>query len=414
MPYERIGNKEVGRPQSRERYEPSTAPKWDVLQRERLRDVAAIELDYRTKPVLVRVDRHYAIFIMGWLGLLTLLFSVVTSFTGIYLDTAFFFALFTAISVMAGLFKFITERVWWIALVYALLGPVLWFLAIIPQAMHRYPSLGCELFLLSLGLSCLLAHHIATHYALWLTASPQLIGERRRHAQAEWGKRERGGVVLMGLYGVLIILFARTPVVGFKPFLWITLGFLVLLLYWATGFKRIKEHLLLYREALVNWLTYARYQAIHFDYVEKEQEGIVRSGCLVLFFQLGLYAIIAQVLYLSFYSFNRVGGAVATSFVLLLFLMTVTLIYTVLFVIYRSHGTVFPNPLAPPGQFQRQSWIKRNLWTAATLFCLFTTSIHFMSYASVIWVYGDPKPLLAAFSPVANKKISVTGVISRF
>ena len=199
MAYERIGSKEVGRPQSRERYEPSAAPKWDVLQRERLRDVAAIELDYRAQPVLVRADRHYAISIIGWIGLLSLLFSVVTSLTGIYLDTAFFFALFTAISFMAGVYQFITDRVWWIAAVYALLGPTLWLLAIIPQAMHRFPSLGCVLFLLSLGFSSYLADGIASHYAEWLAASPQLIGERRRNAQAEWTHRSRGGVVLIGL-----------------------------------------------------------------------------------------------------------------------------------------------------------------------------------------------------------------------
>ena len=410
MAYERIGSKEVGRPQSRERYEPSAAPKWDVLQRERLRDGEGIELDYRTNPVLLRADRHYAIFIIGLIGLLSLLFSVISSLTGIYLNTEFFFALFCAMSFMAGVYKFITDRVGWIAAVYALLGPTLWLLAVIPQAMHRFPSLGCVLFILSLGLSGYLADCIASHYAEWLAASPQLVGERRRHAQAEWKNRGRGGAVLIGGYGVLIILLARTPIVGFKDFLWITLGFLVIILYWATGFKRIKEKMLLYREALVNWLTYARYQAVHFDFVEKEP---VNSGCLVLFFQLGLYGLIAQVFYLSFHSFNQVGGAVSTSFVLLLFLLMVMFIYVILFISYHRNGTIFANPQTPPGLFKRQTWIKRNLLTAGTLFCLFTTSIHFMSYAPLIWVYGNPKPLLAAFSPVANQQLSVTGVISR-
>ena len=130
MPYEKIKTHEVGRAPSEQGYRPSTAPKWDVLQHERLKDLEELELDYRANPVLIRKERHFVIYIIGLIGVLSLVLSMVSSLTSAHLNTPFLFAVFSATGVLAGLHKLISRRVRWIAGVYTLLGPGLWLLAI--------------------------------------------------------------------------------------------------------------------------------------------------------------------------------------------------------------------------------------------------------------------------------------------
>lgn len=81
MPYEKIRTHEVGRAPSDNGYRPSTAPKWDVLQRERLKNLEELELDYRANPVLIRKERHFVVYIIGLIGVLSLILSMVSSLT---------------------------------------------------------------------------------------------------------------------------------------------------------------------------------------------------------------------------------------------------------------------------------------------------------------------------------------------
>ena len=417
MPYEKIKTHEVGRAPSDNGYRPSTAPKWDVLQRERLKDLEELELDYRANPVLIRKERHFVVYIIGLIGVLSLILSMISSLTSTHLDTPFLFAMFSATGVLAGLYKLISRRVRWIAGVYALLGPGLWVLAILPHLVHRYPVIGYGLFLFSLGLTCYLASHIATHYAMWLAASPQLLGEKRKMAQAQWDNRHYDGFVIIAVYGLLLIIFARTPILGFKNFIWITLLFALGVFYWVTGFKAIRESLSLCWEAIVSWFTYTRYQAVHFDFSDQEDQSGAAFGCLVSLFPLVIYSG-AIFLFLNIFSLTQATEAstAITVVMLVVFLVVVDILFWTLYGSYQSHGTVFPNPISPPGLFKSPGgiWIRRNLLAAVTLCALFTSTIYFISYAPLGFLSSDSRPLLAAFHRVVDKKISLTRIITYF
>ncbi len=419
MPYEKIKTHEVGREPSEQGYRPSTAPKWDVLQHERLKDLEELELDYRANPVLIRKERHFVIYIIGLIGVLSLVLSMVSSLTSAHLNTPFLFAVFSATGVLAGLHKLISRRVRWIAGVYTLLGPGLWLLAILPHLVHRYPVIGYGLFLFSLGLTCYLASRIANHYAMWLAASPQLLGEKRKMAQAQWDNRHYDGFIIIAVYGLLLIIFARTPILGFKNFIWITLFFTLGVFYWAIGFKSIRESLSLYREAIVSWFTYTRYQAVHFDFVDQENQSGAAFGCLVSLFPLIIYSGVTA-LFSNNFSITKATidetTTMITVIMLVLFLVVVSMLFWILYSAYQSHGTVFPNPVSPPGLFKSPGgiWIRRNLLAAVTLCALFTSTIYFISYAPLGFLSSDSRPLLAAFQRVVDKKISLTRFIAYF
>ena len=104
MSYEQMRTHEVGRASTEQGYRPSTAKKWDVLQLNRLKNIAELGLDYRTQPVLNRLDGHYAIFIIVLIGFLSMLLNTSGSLTSRYLETPFIFALFSAIGILVGLF----------------------------------------------------------------------------------------------------------------------------------------------------------------------------------------------------------------------------------------------------------------------------------------------------------------------
>ena len=319
---------------------------------------------------------------------------------------------------IAGLYKLITQRVRWIAVVNTLLGPGLWGLAILPHWVHRYPVIGYGLFLLSLGLTCYLASRIATHYAMWLAASPQLLGNKRKVAQAQWENRHYDGFILIAIYGLLLIVFASTPILGFKNFIWITVFFALGIFYRVTGFKAIGKTLSICREAVVSWFTYTRYQAVHFDFVDQQKQTGAASGCLVSLFPLALYGGVIFVLLNNFSLTKMTKGEVETSVItvlmLILFFVVVNVFFWILYGAYQSHGTVFPNPISPPGLFKSPggTWIKRNILAAVTLCALFTTTIYFISYAPLGLLSSDSQPMLAAFNRVVNKKISLTRIIT--
>lgn len=418
MPYEKVRTHEVGREPTDNGYRPSTAPKWDVLQLERLKDLEELELDYRAQPVLIRKDRHFVIYMVGLIGFLSLVLGTVSSLTSAYLDTPFLFAMFSATGVLAGLYKLITQRVRWIALVYTLLGPGLWVLAIIPHWVRHYPVIGYGFFLLSLGLTCYLASRIATHYAMWLAASPQLLGEKRRMAQAQWENRHYDGFAIIAIYGLLLIVFASTPILGFRNFIWITLFFALGIFYRVTGFRTIGETISLCREAIVSWFTYSRYQAVHFDFVEQNNQMGAASGCLVTLLPVAFYGVTIYLLMNGTSLTKAVKGEVDTTVItvimVVIFLVVVNIIFWILYGAYQSHGTVFPNPISPPGLFKSPggTWIMRNVLAAVTLCALFTTTIHFISYAPLGLLSSDSRPMLAAFSRVVDKKISLTSIIT--
>lgn len=220
-------------------------------------------------------------------------------------------------------------------------------------------------FLLSLGLSGYLADRIATHYASWLAASPQLLGENRKKAKALWEERwqnhyKRGFGFVIG-YGLLLILFASTPLIGFKNFLWITLLFALGIVYWTTGFKEIKAIISLCREAIVSWFTYGRFQAIHPDFVEDERQGErgVVIDLIATLFSLFLFLLpIGLLLFVvgeGSLKDSASGGSetlLMTVLILAIFLVAMRAAYTLLRGAYHRHGTVFQHPVLPPGMFQ--------------------------------------------------------------
>lgn len=405
MPYEKIRTDEVGRPQSNQKYAPSAAPKWDVLQREQLTNTD-LDLDYRVSPVLSRKDRHYIIFIMGLIGFISLFITAVTSLTSSYIATPFILSLFTTVSILNGLIKFIIQRVKWIAFVSALTGPILWLIAVMPSAIQSYPALGYLFLAISLSLAGFLAGKIANHYAKWLAASPQLIGDARYQVVLK-----NDGLKLIALYGVLLIIFARDPIVGFKSFIWITLVFALAIFVWATELKQVKKKLILYRDALVSWFTYARYQAIHFDFVESSKVR-VGYGCLVFLWAVLIYMGVS-LHYIGLSNKSISDGFWATFFASTGFLWVSLITYNVLYAAYDFNGTIHENPVQPPGMFRSPegSWIRRNLVSAVILYCLFTSTAHFITYAPTILLYGDNKPLVTAFSRVVNDKFSLTWMI---
>lgn len=418
MPYEKTKNKEVGRPQNEQGYRPSTAPKWDVLQLERLKNLEAIDLDYRTQPVLVRKERHFVIYIIGLTGCLSLVLSVICYLAGSHLNTAYMFSVFTITGVVTAINKFITQRVKWVALAYVLLGPGLWILATFPQTTDRYPAVGNLAFLASLGLTCYLAQIIATHYAMWLAASPQLLGDKRREAQSLCGKLPYQGFMVVAVYGVLLVIFASNPILGFKNFFWITLFFAVGIFYWATREGGRKETLRLMREAIVSWYTYARYQAVHFDFVEQENHDGEAPNGFAMFFVVVFYGIL---IFTSLHGFSvtpPVSGeiwATIMSFVMpIFFIMVANGVFWAFYNAYDRNGTVFQNPISVPGLFKSPggTWIRRNVLAASILFALFSTTIHFIAYAPS-WLLFDSRPMLVAFSPVAENEISFTSIVAR-
>jgi len=417
MPYEKIKSNEVGRAPTEDGYRPSTAPKWDVLQRERIKNLEELELDYRANPVLIRKERQFVIYIIGLIGVLSLVLSMVSSLTSAHLDTPFLFAMFTATGVIAGLYKLITQRVRWIAVVYALLWPGLWVLAILPHLVHLYPVIGYGLFILGLGLTCYLASRIATHYAMWLAASPQLLGESRKAAQEKWDNRHYDGFISIAIYGLLLIAFASTPILGFKNFIWITILFALGIIYRVTEFRAIRETFSICLEAVVSWFTYTRYQAVHFDFVDQEKHQGAASGCLVSLFPLFIYGVVFFFIQNIFSITNATtseASIVITVIMLVVFLLAINIIFWIIYNAYQSHGTVFPNQISPPGLFKSPggTWIKRNILAAVALCALFTSTIHFMSYAPLGLLSSDSQSMLAAFHRVVDKKISLTRLIT--
>lgn len=186
--------------------------------------------------------------------------------------------------------------------------------------------------------------------------------------------------------------------------------------YFATGLKNIRGKIRLYRDALVSWFTYARYQAVHFDFSEVTPNKL-GSGCLSALSTPIFYIIIFIAQFsLADFSISKINTEFYITLALLVgFLVTVVVIYNTLYFAYDVNGTIFENPILPPGVFRSPegTWIKRNLASAATLFCLFSSISHFTTYAPVTLLYGENKPLVMAFDRVANDRLSITWVVSR-
>lgn len=405
MPYEQNKTDEVGRQPSANVYRPSTAPKWDVLQRERLQQQEPLDLGYRVSPVLLRKDNHFVIHILGVIGITSLSLILALSLFGKQLDSPFMFAVFVAFGVLVGGRVFMTHRVKWVALLYGLSGIGLWVLALMPVWLRRYPGLAEAVFVVSLMGTAFLANRIGRHYAYWLAESPKIGVEDRETLKAQWDENGWMGYLWVLLYALVLMLSGW---MGGSMHLWLLPVMAVVGLYQATRFRQVGTTLRLCWKAIVSWFTYHRYQAVHFDFVHSETTDIgswVFNGFV-------LTSMAIAVLWMNGYVYSLSSAISMGLAVVLVFLVMVA--GNRLVTAYHEHGTLFPNPVVAPGVFRSPSgpWIRRNLMAAGLLIGVFISSVFALSYVPTRWIASDSRPLLAAYYSFMSTDMSLTKLLN--
>jgi len=432
----RGNTQEVGRSSTEARYRPTIAPKWDVLQRELLGDIDATALDYRPQPTSRREDRSFVVYILLALAFISLPMSLVGPLASKYLGTQYLLAVFTTVSVACALYTLATSRIWWAAIIEALTGPGLWLLFVAPpQSLSGW----VWVFVGSLLLVCILADRIATHYSSWLAAAPQVLPEDRKTANELWRTRfarssYRLGLAIVLAYGMGILIFSTQPITGVLWFLVLSAGLLVAALIWIK--PRQSQAARHFGRALVSWLTYQRYNAVHPDYLpDGPLSTPAGAGVLLLRivnFVLGICSfllafspimiIVAVIFLLGKISLKNlspenisVGSVTNIALTAVIFLLVCFALYWALTTLLRgyvNHGTIFQHFRLPPGVFPSPggSWMWRNLLTAIVLICLSTATLQLISYAPLVLMGSEKTPWVDAFGWTVDENITLTRV----
>lgn len=430
----RSSTQEVGRPSVGARYRPTIAPKWDVLQRELLGDIDATALDYRPQPTSQNDDRRFVVYILLALVFISLPLSLVGPLASKYLGTDYLFAAFTTISVGCALYTLATSRIWWTALVESLIGPGLWLLLVAPPQ----SSTGWVwVFFGSLLLTCALADRIATHHSLWLAAAPQVLPENREAASRLWQTRFSRGSYRLGFtivlgYGVAILIFSTQPLSGVLWFLALSSALIISAIVWVK--LRKSQAIRYFLRALVSWLTYQRYNAVHPDYLPEGQlltpagAGVLLLKVVNFFVSIFSFLLAFSPLILIVVFIVSIGKTSLTNlssttwsagsvkhiaFSLgILILVCVALYWTLktLLRAYVNHGTIFQHWRLPPGVFSSPggSWIRRNLLTAIVVICLSTATVQLIAYAPIGLMITAKTPWVDAFDWTVDEEVTLT------
>lgn len=429
MNNERAKPREAGRPSVDvgQGYEQTIEPKWDTLRRDLLSDTTGIDLDYRQSTTSTVEDRHYVRNLVGIVGILSFVLSLVSPLAGTYLKTNFMFALFTAVSVFFGYYTFIKQRVIGLALVYAAVGPGAWFLV------TNSNTLSASILLtVSLIFCGYLAQKMAHHYAAWLASNPKFIGEKKEQAIINW-RNDWGGLdwkawAIMAGFIALLIVFGSQPITGFSRVFFLTALFVGVALFYATRFQKIQATVSLTREAIVSWFNYGRLQPVDPKWQEFENEGaedyttqrkaipilstLANSVPLLL---IGGIALILTGQAKHLWSWEGTLTWLLTGIVLIGVVVVVFGSYGTIRNVFQNYGTLFAHPVNPPGVFQSPGgrWIRRNLLATLALFSLFTASLQFTQYAPVVLLYSDSRPWVDAFTHVAKDELSLSWLTAK-
>lgn len=418
MEHKRTHYREAGRASVEVLYEPTIKPKWDTLQRDLLNDTAGIDLNYRQQATTKVDDHYYVRNLVGIIGLLSFLLTLVSTLAGVYLSNQLVFALFTAASLLVGIVTLIQKRVVWLAVVYAVIGPVAWF--IITNSSTYSASV---LLIASLGFSVLLIQKIKHHYAAWLANSPRLIGDNQTKAEQLWRDRYQGhdwkALGILAGFIVLILSFGSQPLKGFSHVLLLTTIFFGVAVGYSTKFCRARSTIKLCWEAVVSWFNYGRIQPVDpiWQEFEDDEPNLITAYLFSAIVSLGPFILIGGLLivFTGKPKNQSLLEPIMTAFVLFGVIAVLFGTYTTIRGIYQRYGTIFAHPINPPGVFQSPGgrWIHRNLMATLTLFSLFISAIQFTQYSPVVFVYGDSNLWVQSFSHVVRDELSFTWLTSK-
>ena len=240
-------------------YEYPFENKWDVLQRENLPDGDNLGIDYRVAPEKERDSRYYSVYLLIVGVVITLTVIFFSHLFGDLYANEITFVIVIFIGVLVALWNLLAREEWPTVLLHGLIVPVIWLVITIPALFS--PSI---LLLIGAVASIGLADSIATHYLMWLGADPNLSNEARTTIKEAWRRRwsmsaAKMGSIFLLIYVVLLLLFGGQIIDGVSLLIILTgmfaMGGTAFLVKRAGSFQSF----LLFRDALVSWLTYGRF-----------------------------------------------------------------------------------------------------------------------------------------------------------